>query len=86
MAEITCRRTKWRRGDGTIEYAPGYYYMDKGPFTSREKAEEYKDSKDWAEKEDSGENRVEKLENEVADLKDLVDELRARIHELERNK
>ena len=86
MAEITCRRTKWRRCDGTIEYAPGYYYKDKGPFTSREKAEEYKAGKDWAEKEDSGENRIEQLENEVADLKDLVDELRARIHEIERYK
>ena len=72
MAEITCRRTKWRKGDGTINYAPGYYYLDRGPFTSREKAEEYRDQKDWAEKEESGENRIEQLERTVEYLESRI--------------
>ena len=83
MSEITCRRTKWRKGDGTINYAPGYYYLDRGPFTSREKAEEYKAQKDWAEKEESGENRDEQLQLEIDSLRYWVKELEQRVAALE---
>ena len=72
MSEITCRRTKWRKGDGTIEYNPGYYYLDRGPFKSREKAEEYKAQKDWERKEESGENRIEQLERTVEYLESRI--------------
>ena len=83
MPDITCRRTKWRKGDGTINYAPGYYYLDRGPFTSREKAEEYKDQREWAEKEESGENQDEQLSLEIENLRFWIKELESRVKKLE---
>ena len=81
MSEITCRSTKWRKSDGTIEFSKGYYYKGKGPFSTREKAEIFKEQY-CAEKEYSGENKIECLENKIEALEMEIDNLRHWIKEL----
>ena len=82
MSYITCRATKWRKSDGTIEFNKGYYYNGVGPFSSREKAENYKEQKEYAEKEESGENKIDQLESRIELLEMEIDNLRHWIKEL----
>jgi len=84
MSDITCRRTKWRRAGGKIEIAPGYYWKTYGPFSSQEKAEEFRDGKLDAEREERREEiGADDMQLEIDNLRHWIKELERRVLILE---